>query len=47
MRGLTLIDLLIVLVVLALLLFAASRDFRRYDSQTLTPLPTPTPQVSN
>jgi hypothetical protein len=35
MRGLSVLDLLLVLAVVALLCFAASRDFGRYDSRAL------------
>ena len=45
MRGLSLIDLIIVLAVLALLVFAGSRDFVRYDNRTLAPPPTPTAEM--
>ncbi len=41
MRGLSMLDLLVVLAVVALLCFAASREFALYDSRTL-PLPAAT-----
>ncbi len=48
MRGLSLLDVLVILAVVALLLFAATKDFRRYGgrrgvSATSTPTPTATP----
>ena len=44
MRGLSLLDVLVVLAVAALLLFAATRDFSRYESRTLPASPAATPQ---
>jgi len=35
MHGLSVLDLLVVLAVVALLCFAASREFAHYDSRTL------------
>jgi Tfp pilus assembly protein FimT len=43
MRGLSLLDLLIILAVLALLLFVARKEFARYEAHTLV-LPAATPQ---
>ena len=37
MRGLSLLDVLVIGVTLALLAFAASRDFSRYAGHTLPP----------
>jgi hypothetical protein len=46
MRGLSVLDVLIIFVVVAVLFYAGSRDFPRYDSHMLalaaTPSPTPT-----
>jgi len=43
MRGLSLVDILIVLAVLAVLLFAGSRDFAHYSNSTIAPVrPAPT-----
>ena len=39
MRGLSLVDILIVLAVLAALLFAGSKDFARYSNSTIAPAP--------
>ena len=47
MRSLSLFDLLIVLGVVALLLFAASREFGRYGSKTLAPTPAATAQETH
>jgi len=44
MRGLSLVDVLIVLAVLALLLYAGSREFVRYDNRAFMPTPVATPQ---
>lgn len=44
MRGLSALDLLIILAVLALLCFAGSRDFSRYDSRTIVSAPAATSQ---
>jgi hypothetical protein len=41
MRGLSLVDILIILAVLAVLLFAGSKEFARYDNLTVAPAPTP------
>jgi hypothetical protein len=43
MRGLSVLDVLIISVVVALLLYAGSRDFPHYDSHTLDLRPTPSP----
>ena len=40
MRALSLLDMLIILAVAALLLFAGSRDFWRYKGRTIAPPPT-------
>jgi hypothetical protein len=42
MRGLSLVDILVILAVLAVLLFAGSKDFARYSNFTVAPAPTPT-----
>ncbi len=42
MRGLSLLDILIILAVLAVLLFAGSKDFARYSGRTVAPAPTAT-----
>jgi len=42
MRGLSLVDILVILAVLAVLLFAASKDFARYSIVTAAPAPTAT-----
>jgi hypothetical protein len=42
MRGLSLVDVLVILAVLAVLLFAGSREFGRYSNLTVTPVPTAT-----
>ena len=39
MRGLSLVDILIVLAVLAVLLFAGSKEFARYRNSTIAPAP--------
>jgi len=41
MRGLSLVDLMIVGAVVAVLVFAATRDFGRYAGRTLSAAPTP------
>lgn len=41
MRGLGLIDLLVILAVIALLVFVGSKDFRRYGGRAVVPAPTP------
>jgi len=43
LRGLSLIDALIILAVLAVLLFAGSREFAHYGGRALPPAPTATP----
>jgi len=43
MRSLSLVDVLIILAVLAVLVFAGSKDFARYSSSTVPPAPTATP----
>jgi len=43
MRGLTVLDVLIIAAVVAVLLFAASREFSRYNGRTLSPVPTSPP----
>lgn len=40
MRGLSLVDILVILAVLAVLLFAGSKDFARYTTFTAAPTPT-------
>ncbi|MFQ5665465.1 MAG: hypothetical protein ACE5I7_03450 [Candidatus Binatia bacterium] len=40
MRGLSLIDVVVILAVVALLLFASTRDFVRYEGRTIAPPPT-------
>ena len=40
MRGLSLVDIVIILAVVALLLFAGSREFARYRTSTIAPVPT-------
>jgi len=47
MRGLSLVDVLIMLAVLAVLVFAGSKDFARYSNSTVTPAPTATPQPAS
>ena len=47
MRGLSILDILIISAVLLLLLYAGSRDFARYDSRTMAPPPTATSQGSS
>ncbi len=47
MRGLSLLDILIILIVLGLLLVAGSRDFTRYEGRALSPPPTATVPSSN
>ncbi len=42
MRGLSLVDILVILAVLAVLLFAGSKEFPRYNNSTVAPAPTPT-----
>ena len=44
MRGLSLVDVLIVLAVLALLLYAGSREFGRFENRAFVPTPVATPQ---
>jgi hypothetical protein len=39
MRGMSLIDAVIILAVVALLLFLSSKDFGRYEGRTLSPPP--------
>ncbi len=41
MRGLGLIDLLVIVAVIALLVFVGSKDFRRYGARAGVPAPTP------
>ena len=43
MRGLGLLDILIILSVVGLLVFAATQDFVHYDGRGLTASPTATP----
>jgi hypothetical protein len=47
MRGLSLVDMLVILAVLAVLIFAGSKDFARYSHFTVTPAPTPTAQPAS
>jgi hypothetical protein len=42
MRGLSLVDILIMLAVLAVLLFASSKEFARYSNSTIAPATVPT-----
>ncbi|HVO27750.1 MAG TPA: hypothetical protein VMW56_29425 [Candidatus Margulisiibacteriota bacterium] len=42
MRGLSLVDILVILAVLAILVFAGSQEFARYDNLTVAPAPTAT-----
>jgi len=46
MRGLTLIDLLIVFAVVALLLLAGRQDFGRYAEHPAAPATTPAPDAT-
>jgi hypothetical protein len=39
MRGLSVLDMLIILAVAALLVFAGSRDFVRYQGRSIAPSP--------
>ncbi len=41
MRGLSLLDLLVIIAVLALLVFAGTREFHRYEGHGAAPAPTP------
>lgn len=43
MRSLSLVDIVVILAVVAVLLFAGSKDFARYSNSTVTPLPTAPP----
>lgn len=43
MRGLSLVDVLIILAVLAVLLFAGSTEFGHYSNRTVAPAPTASP----
>jgi hypothetical protein len=43
MRGLSLVDVLVMLAVLAVLLFAGSKEFGRYSNSTVAPAPTAQP----
>ena len=47
MRSLSLVDIVVILAVLAVLLFAGSKDFARYSNSTVTPAPTATPQPAS
>ena len=47
MRGLSLVDILVILAVLAVLLFAGSKEFGRYDNRTIAPAPTPAAQPTS
>jgi Tfp pilus assembly protein PilE len=47
MRGLSLVDILVILAVVAVLLFAGSKDFSRYSGRTVTPTPTATPNPTD
>jgi hypothetical protein len=40
MRSLSLVDIVVILAVVAVLLFAGSKDFARYSNSTVTPVPT-------
>ena len=42
MRGLSLVDVLIMLAVLAVLVFAGSKDFARYSNSEVAPAPSAT-----
>jgi Tfp pilus assembly protein PilE len=46
MRGLGLLDLLVIAAVIALLIFAASKDFVRYQNRGASPAATPAPQAT-
>ena len=41
MRGMGLIDLLVIVAVVALLVFVGSKDFRHYGGRGVVPAPTP------
>ena len=43
MRGLGLLDILVILAVVALLMLAGSKDFRRYQERRVAPAATPSP----
>ena len=47
MRSLSLVDIVVILAVLAVLLFAGSKDFARYSNSTVTPAPPATPQPAS
>jgi len=47
MRGLSLVDILIISVVLALLLLAGSMDFARYSNRFVPPAAAPTAHPAN
>jgi hypothetical protein len=47
MRGLSLLDVLIISVVLAVLLFAGSKDFARYSNRSVAPALAPTAQPAS
>ena len=42
MRSLSLVDIVVILAVVAVLLFAGSKDFARYSNSTVPPAPTAT-----
>jgi Tfp pilus assembly protein PilE len=45
MRGLRLIDLLVIAAVVALLAFVASKDFARYTQRSTAPVAVPLPRA--
>ena len=47
MRGLSLVDVLIMLAVLAVLVFAGSKDFARYSNSTVPPASPPAAQPAS
>jgi hypothetical protein len=46
MRGLSLLDVLIIFVVLAVLLFAGSKEFAGYGNRSVAPAPAPMPAAT-
>jgi Tfp pilus assembly protein PilE len=47
MRGLSLVDLLVIGAVLAVLVYAGTQDFGRYTERTLPAVPTPAATPGN
>lgn len=47
MRGLSLVDILVILAVLAVLVLAGTKEFARYDRSTVAPIPTSTAQPAS